>query len=300
MYYVHSYVQVTTSCSTLFCFVQVVDITHESVVICLTGVPHYITDATITMLVSTFGIAIGEVERRFYKGVDTGERFVRLKPRPHIQMPDFVTVGGCKILVRILSHEETGVPYVLQTSSTSSDVPAPPPPPPPPLSSGQDLMQMSPPTSAAVAGGGATFTSFRAKPGHCNGTLNSSTTSQDSTFSSLLSNVRMSLPIGGGSSKLSTCTEEVSDSDLLMTSPRIGKSFCSRIKSSPPQLTHGGGGGVGIDEVDQDLPAPSDTSYVAGDPVDLPTLSPPPYKANSTSGGSTSSVCGTGSGGGTK
>ena len=65
---------------------QVVDITHESVVICLTGVPHYITDATITMLVSTFGIAIGEVERRFYKGVDTGERYVRLKPRPHIQV----------------------------------------------------------------------------------------------------------------------------------------------------------------------------------------------------------------------
>ena len=104
----------------------------------------------------------------------------------------------------------------------------------------------------------------------------------------------MSLPIGG-SSKLSTCTEEVSDSDLLMTSPRIGKSFCSRIaKSSPPQLTHGGG----VDEVDEQLPAPSETSYVAGDPVDLPTLSPPPYKANSTSGGSTSSVCGTGSAGG--
>ncbi len=63
-----------------------VDITHDSVVACLTGVPHYITDATVTMLVSTFGICIGEVERRFYKGVDTGERFVRLKPRPHTQV----------------------------------------------------------------------------------------------------------------------------------------------------------------------------------------------------------------------
>ena len=66
--------------------VKVVDITHDSVVICLTGVPHYITDSTVTMLVSTFGIAIGEVERRFYKGIDTGERYVRLKPRAHTQV----------------------------------------------------------------------------------------------------------------------------------------------------------------------------------------------------------------------
>ena len=48
-----------------------------------------------------------------------------------LQMPDFVTVGGCKILVRILSQEETGAPYVLQTSSTSSTGEMPPPPPPP-------------------------------------------------------------------------------------------------------------------------------------------------------------------------
>ena len=100
--------------------VKLVDITHESVVVCLTGVPHYITDATVTMLVSTFGIAIGEVERRFYKGVDTGERFVRLKPRPHIQVPDFVTVGGCKILIRILSQEETATPFTLQNATSTA------------------------------------------------------------------------------------------------------------------------------------------------------------------------------------
>ena len=102
--------------------VKLVDITAESVVVCLTGVPHYITDATVTMLVSTFGIAIGEVERRFYKGVDTGERFIRLKPRPHIQVPDFVTVGGCKILIRILSQEETATPFTLQNSKSSVSV----------------------------------------------------------------------------------------------------------------------------------------------------------------------------------
>ena len=67
------------------------------------------------MLVSTFGIAIGEVERRFYKGVDTGERYVRLKPRAHTQVPDFVTVGGCKILIRVLSSEEVCPPYTLQS-----------------------------------------------------------------------------------------------------------------------------------------------------------------------------------------
>ena len=78
--------------------VKVVDITNDSVVICLTGVPHYITDATITMLVSTFGISIGEVERRFYKGVDTGERFVRLKPRAHTQVRNLCLTGRtCKI-----------------------------------------------------------------------------------------------------------------------------------------------------------------------------------------------------------
>ena len=99
--------------------VKVVDITHDSVVICLTGVPHYITDSTITMLVSTFGIAIGEVERRFYKGIDTGERYVRLKPRAHTQVPDFVTVGGCKILIRVLSNEEVCPPYTLQSQARS-------------------------------------------------------------------------------------------------------------------------------------------------------------------------------------
>ena len=47
--------------------VTVMDISNDSVVVCLIGVPHYITDSTITMLVGTFGICIGEVERRFYK-----------------------------------------------------------------------------------------------------------------------------------------------------------------------------------------------------------------------------------------
>ena len=81
--------------------VAVMDISNDSVVVCLIGVPHYITDSTITMLVSTFGLCIGEVERRYYKGVDTGERYIRLKPKGTTQIPDYVTVGGCKILIKV-------------------------------------------------------------------------------------------------------------------------------------------------------------------------------------------------------
>merc|ERR1719323_1814134 len=86
--------------------VSVMDISNDSVVVCMIGVPHYITDSTITMLVSTFGICIGEVERRYYKGVDTGERYVRLKPKGSTQIPDYVTVGGSQILTasRFVHH----------------------------------------------------------------------------------------------------------------------------------------------------------------------------------------------------
>ena len=30
--------------------------------------------------------------------MDTGERYVRLKPKGSTQIPDYVTVGGCKVL----------------------------------------------------------------------------------------------------------------------------------------------------------------------------------------------------------
>ena len=42
------------------------------------------------------------------QGVDTGERYVRLKPKGSTQIPDYVTVGGCKILIRVLTQEEVG------------------------------------------------------------------------------------------------------------------------------------------------------------------------------------------------
>lgn len=147
--------------------VKLVDITHDSVVLCLSGVPHYITDATVTMLVGTFGIAIGEVERRFYKGVDTGERYVRLKPRSHTQVPDQITVGGCKIFISVLSNEEVCQPYILHSATAD--------PPQPYLPSGGETYNSQTtahfanssimPSSNSDRGSGVPG-NFRAKPGN--------------------------------------------------------------------------------------------------------------------------------------
>lgn len=303
--------------------IKVVDITNDSVVICLTGVPHYITDATITMLVSTFGISIGEVERRFYKGIDTGERFVRLKPRAHTQVPDFVTVGGCKILIRVLNQDEICEPYTLQSAATVRD-------------SEQSTSHPNKSSSTTYRTGsqpGATSgPKSRAKPGHCNGTVNSPPSSGEvpqppalsSTcipFSSCsLTSSRTEMISTGVTGLLSTpvappqppLTSAFRDSNSgadnssnssVPASPKIGRSLRSRIGAvisrSPPdkdssQPANGNGGaglnggsrtaGAGTDEVDL-----STNSYVPGESLDIPTLSPPPYKAPS-SNGSTSSV----------
>lgn len=293
--------------------IKVVDITHDSVVIVLTGVPHYITDSTITMLVSTFGIAIGEVERRFYKGVDTGERYVRLKPRAHTQVPDFVTVGGCKILIRVLNNEEICPPYTLQSQEKEHRGP-------------NDTNSTTVVTSSSI-GGGATatgttsslttlldhqafnsqttasfanssivtssvtgpavacgFTSnFRAKPGHCNGTLNSP------TGSATLPSLTTLSPVPRATDLLLTGITEHSESH----SPKIAKSFRSRLGLRSPTKEEnehqrsagaglGGGGVVGHDEVDD-----SSRTYIPGDPInDIPSLSPPPYKGPGSTGGS--------------
>ena len=287
--------------------VKVVDITHDSVVICLTGVPHYITDSTVTMLVSTFGIAIGEVERRFYKGVDTGERYVRLKPRAHTQVPDFVTVGGCKILIRVLSNEEVCPPYTLQSQvkekhPTSSSTPS--------FLDHQafnsqttatfanssivtssSAANSSNPIMAAAAAASSGFTSiFRAKPGHCNGTLNSPESP------AALPQLKTMSPVPRATDLLLTgITGDHTETSSGLASPKIAKSFRSRLTmglGSPSQTTskqH-----EGHDEVD------NSRTYVPGDPInDIPSLSPPPYKGpGSTGGSSTTSNSGGRSGGG--
>ena len=142
--------------------VSVMDISNDSVVVCLIGVPHYITDSTITMLVSTFGICIGEVERRYYKGVDTGERYVRLKPKGSTQIPDYVTVGGCKILIKVLTQEEVGQPFTLHSVTSRSE---------PSVVTSVDSASIA--SGLPVSSQGCQGPNFRAKPGHCNGSLNS-------------------------------------------------------------------------------------------------------------------------------
>ena len=285
--------------------VKVVDITHDSVVICLTGVPHYITDSTITMLVSTFGIAIGEVERRFYKGVDTGERYVRLKPRAHTQVPDFVTVGGCKILIRVLNSEEVCPPYTLQsqekerrgpdpnsstvvTSTSAASATATS------LTNLLDHQAFNSQTtasfanssivtssvtnaaaSAATTSGLSCISNFRAKPGHCNGTLNSP------TGSATLPSLTTLSPVPRATDLLLTGITENSEGHSL-ASPKIAKSFRSRLGLRSPSKEETEHQRTGIDEVDD-----SSRTYIPGDPInDIPSLSPPPYKGPGSTGGS--------------
>jgi len=222
--------------------VSVLDISNDSVVVCLIGVPHYITDSTITMLVGTFGICIGEVERRFYKGVDTGERYVRLKPKGSTQIPDYVTVGGCKILIRVLTAEEVGQPFTLQSVTSRSE----------PEGDGARRGRGSP----AMGSHTLPHATYRAKPGHCNGSLGSPAGDLPPPLPPLCLPSSMSPTRSGANSAGSSIS--------LPSSPKIARSFRSRISvtlRSPPN--------------------PEDTAsstYVPGESVDLPTLSPPAYR----------------------
>jgi len=100
-----------------------------------------------------------------------------------------------------------------------------------------------------------------------------------------------------GSNSANNVLSDGNDSDpvtpmlLSVTSPKIRKSFGSRISSqlgrgSPPTKTIGGTPVEGIGAEMEHI------SYLPGDTVDgIPTLSPPPYKSSSTTG-SNSSVTG--------
>ncbi|KAK8739607.1 hypothetical protein OTU49_003423 [Cherax quadricarinatus] len=111
--------------------VPLIDITRESIVLALTGVPHYIADATLVILLSAFGTIIGELERRFYKGVDTGERFVRMKLKKHVKLPKYVTVGGCRIVLTVHGRDAPAQLHVPEWGTKLSPAPAPPPTPHP-------------------------------------------------------------------------------------------------------------------------------------------------------------------------
>lgn len=227
--------------------VTVMDISNDSVVICLIGVPHYITDSTITILVSTFGICIGEVERRFYKGVDTGERYLRVKPKASCQIPDYVTVGGCKILVRVLTQDEVGQPFILDSVTSRSE---------PVLTDNISL------------GSGNMVPSYhRSKPGHCNGSLNSpGSTEMPPPPPPLTLSSSCAMSTGLFSPQMNNKTGAESSSSLsLPSSPKIARSFRSRINVTLKSPTSQEAG--------------SSSTYVPGESVDgFPALSPPSYR----------------------
>lgn len=156
-------------------------------------------------------------------------------------------------------------------------------------------------TSSATATGSI----FRAKPGHCNGTLSSPiaspTSAQLPNLLTTLSPVPRATDLlltGIADNSCSSLTDRTEDRSIV--SPKIAKSFRSRITlglRSPPKLLQereindnnpekpppGG-----VDEVDhQNGHENSSRTYVPGDPInDIPSLSPPPYKGPGSTGGS--------------
>ena len=265
--------------------VTVMDISNDSVVVCLIGVPHYITDSTITMLVSTFGICIGEVERRYYKGVDTGERYVRLKPKGSTQIPDYVTVGGCKILIKVLTQDEVGQPFTLHSVTSKSD------PTVSGVTSVDSVSIASTGLGLAVSSSGCQGPNFRAKPGHCNGSLNSPGCNEmppslpPLTLSGIvpscgLSSTMLSPPPPPPPNR--NGADSAASSISLPSSPKIARSFRSRISvtlRSPPN---------GEDK---------SSSYVPGETVDgIPILSPPSYRAPTMTGNGNALCIGNGKG----
>ena len=175
------------------------------------------------------------------QGVDTGERYVRLKPKGSTQIPDYVTVGGCKILIRVLTQEEVGQPFTLQSVTSRTD-PDP-----------DGISVRSPPMGSYTL----PHATYRAKPGHCNGSLASPLADLPPPLPPLTLPSALSPPNRSGANSAGS-------SISLPSSPKIARSFRSRISvtlRSPPN--------------------PEDTAsstYVPGESVDLPTVSPPAYR----------------------
>ena len=169
-------------------------------------------------------------------------------------------------------------------------------------------------SNGGITNGGSGGPTYRAKPCHGNGTVNSTgvnvTSSGEMSFGNPPPSF-MHLPVTTHTSSVSThpnissshvstsannVLSDGNESDhtpsllLSVTSPKIRKSFGSRIASqigrgSPPTRTISGVSGDCGAEMEH-------PSYLPGDTVDgIPTLSPPPYKSSSTTG-SNSSVTG--------
>ncbi|XP_021926242.1 uncharacterized protein LOC110833001 isoform X2 [Zootermopsis nevadensis] len=84
------------------------DVSRDSLIIALSGVSHDVPDITVARAISNYGTVIGDVERRFYKGVDTGERFIRMKPADADikDVPSVLNLAGSKATLRIMKPDE--------------------------------------------------------------------------------------------------------------------------------------------------------------------------------------------------
>ena len=171
-----------------------------------------------------------------------------MKPKASCQIPDYVTVGGCKILVRVLTQEEVGQPFILDSVTSRSE----------PLLTD---------TISLGSGCGAAPSFHRTKPGHCNGILLSpGSTEMPPPPPPLTLSSSTAMSTGIFSPQMNSKTGADSNSSLsLPSSPKIARSFRSRLNvtlKSPPSPLE-----------------PSSCTYVPGETVDgFPALSPPSYR----------------------
>ncbi|XP_069694424.1 uncharacterized protein [Periplaneta americana] len=88
------------------------DAHSDAVVVSLSGVPHDVPDSSVAAAIAEYGTIVGSVERNLYKGVDTGQRLVRLKPaNANIgNMPPTINIAGSNVTVRTLKPPDVTVP----------------------------------------------------------------------------------------------------------------------------------------------------------------------------------------------
>ncbi|XP_039287276.1 uncharacterized protein LOC111056432 [Nilaparvata lugens] len=125
--------------------------------VALTGVPHQVTDAQVADALAPFATVVGTVERRIYRGIDTGERLARLRPK--LAIPRFLWFGGCRAILRLMKEEEIGALALARRKSFRShlhiklktDSSSPPQVPPlPKVNLGQNSVAQSVPNLVPV------------------------------------------------------------------------------------------------------------------------------------------------------
>ncbi|XP_054276445.1 mucin-5AC-like [Macrosteles quadrilineatus] len=142
------------------------DASVGATVVALSGVPHDVPDDNVAEVLAHFGSLVGPVERRLYKGVDTGERLVRLRAR--LAIPRWIWLEGCRVSLKILRSEELSGLSLARRKSFRSHISVqlrpvsedtPPVPPLPSIST-----QSSPPIPPLPASSNSTTPFFTTPP----------------------------------------------------------------------------------------------------------------------------------------